>query len=185
MKTADLSNRKGQIASTLTWAVATIIIIVIISIFLYATSLLSGVKKLSSLTAGDPILDPKTSDLLAMKSFSAYLHSPINGENVYQTIQAQGNVDSSEAEFGRKVFSFLYPRDLFIFVFDVPRKRVIPNDSFSKLSYFITTRYWGDVGGPATAFDVPLFSIFYYLAQDKDKSLLIALNPHDVSKTNS
>jgi hypothetical protein len=51
-----LSNRRGQVGETITWVVATIILIVILMIFIYASIALSKTKSFDSNTkvsAGD------------------------------------------------------------------------------------------------------------------------------------
>jgi hypothetical protein len=43
-----LSNKKGQIGETITWAIATIVLVVILIIFIYASVALSKVKTLKT-----------------------------------------------------------------------------------------------------------------------------------------
>ncbi len=41
-----MRNKSGQLSDTITWIVATIIIVVILLIFIYASSLIAGVKEI-------------------------------------------------------------------------------------------------------------------------------------------
>lgn len=59
-------NKKAQIGETITWVVATIIIVVILIISLYTTSLLAQTKKIASYKY------ERESDLLMEKSLFSY-----------------------------------------------------------------------------------------------------------------
>ena len=69
-----LDNKKGQIGETMTWIVATLIIIVILSISIFATSILAlgSTKKLI-------YLEDKEKDFLVTKSITSFLR---NSDNV-------------------------------------------------------------------------------------------------------
>ena len=65
-----LNNKRGQIGETMTWVVATIIVVVLLTIFIYASSALAKTKNLS-LTDLKISLD-KTKDIVNTKSLFAY-----------------------------------------------------------------------------------------------------------------
>ena len=66
-------NKKGQVGDTVTWVVATIIIIVLLMFFIFGTSLLSGTKKVTgareSLTSKITL---EKNDLFLEKSLFTY-----------------------------------------------------------------------------------------------------------------
>ncbi len=62
----DSKNQKAQIGETMTWIVATIIIVVILILSLYTTSLLAQTKKIASYKY------ERESDLLMEKSLFSY-----------------------------------------------------------------------------------------------------------------
>jgi hypothetical protein len=63
-------NKKAQIGETMTWIVATIIIIVVLSIFIYTSDLLSKTKNLT--LADSKISLDKDKDIIKIKSSFAY-----------------------------------------------------------------------------------------------------------------
>ena len=88
-----LDNKKGQIGETMTWIVATLIIIVILSISIFATSILAlgSTKKLI-------YLEDKEKDFLATKSITSFLR---NSDNV-------GLLENEDPEvFEEKLKTFL------------------------------------------------------------------------------
>jgi hypothetical protein len=96
-------NKKlGQIGKTMTWVVATIIIIVILlaSIFI-ATSYLGKHKKFDFLA--------KRSDLLASESFFAYLLTEDSeGQTVHEQVKNQGNLNDFNGNLAIRIFDELY-----------------------------------------------------------------------------
>ena len=64
-------NKNAQIGTTMTWVAATIVILVILTVFIYAVSLIANMKKIVS--ADINILDEKTYDIALAESKSAYL----------------------------------------------------------------------------------------------------------------
>jgi hypothetical protein len=103
-------SKRGQIATTATWVAGTLVIIVILGIFLFVTSSLSGVKQLTPSQISSSNVDPKTSDLFLSKSFSAYLLSEENGRTMYSGIQSTPYVFDKESNaLAEKLFLFIYP----------------------------------------------------------------------------
>jgi len=101
-----INYKKGQIGSTLTWIVATIIVVVILGIFIYASDILAEGKGVD--TSSVSPLDEKTGDLFAAKSLSAYLISNADKGNVFKQIKEDG-IDVPNGELSKLIFFFLYP----------------------------------------------------------------------------
>lgn len=87
-------NKKAQSGETITWIIATIIIIVILLISIYGASALAKSKKIittaknpSNLFGSDYSPD---SDLLAVKSMTGFLLTSDNGNFVYSQINTEG-----------------------------------------------------------------------------------------------
>lgn len=81
-----LNNKnKGQIGETMTWVVATIVIIVILIISIYAASLLANTKKTLSYQK-----EKRESDLLMEKSLFAYFSINDTKKNlIYDKLKQQ------------------------------------------------------------------------------------------------
>jgi competence protein ComGC len=69
-----LDKKRGQISDTMTWVVATIIIIVILMIFIYASSVLAKTKVVSYKGPEDKV------DLLETKTSLAFLNKKVSEE---------------------------------------------------------------------------------------------------------
>jgi len=87
------SNKRGQIGETMTWVVATIIIIVIlgIAIFIVSSSPFKGVKKLESKNI--------KADLLVTKSLLGYLST----ENNYNELNSNGDFNEGNCELIKSI----------------------------------------------------------------------------------
>ena len=97
-----LKDKRSQIGETMTWIVATVIIIIILlaSIFI-ATSYLGKNKGADFLA--------KRSDLLASESFFAYLLTEdTEGQTVYEQLKNKGNLNDFNGNLGIKIFDELY-----------------------------------------------------------------------------
>lgn len=91
-----LNNKRGQVAETMTWVVATLIIIVLLSISIYATTILANAKSVSSKTESVFSLGySRTQDVVMENSLFAYFQ--INDSSVQAKI---GDDLSSRAEQG-------------------------------------------------------------------------------------
>src|SRR3989344_6884537 len=87
-------NKRGQIATTGTWIVGTLIIIVILGIFLAITNYLSAVHQITPGGLSISNVDLKTSDLFLSKSFSAYLLTEERGKTMYFEAKNEKNINS-------------------------------------------------------------------------------------------
>ena len=120
-------NKRGQIAEGIDWIAATIII----ALILLASIILTGVivKSHNPLGGGKTIPITHNTDVLAQKSFLAYLLTgsgntggTLSGSSgagtVYNSIQSSGNLDSSTGPLASKIFTTLYgnayPDDVFV-----------------------------------------------------------------------
>jgi hypothetical protein len=102
--------KKGQIAGTAVWFVATIIIVLILSLFLYFSSLIGGAKDVTERGASvfaKSTIDLKTNDILMMKSFSAYLLNEQDGR-VYDSIKTSLEFDEKTSSLAGQILNFMY-----------------------------------------------------------------------------
>ena len=97
-----MKDKRSQIGETMTWVVATVIIIMILLIsILVATSYLGKHKGVDFLA--------KRSDLLASESFFAYvLTEDSEGQTVYEQLRNQENLNDFNGNLAIKIFDELY-----------------------------------------------------------------------------
>lgn len=99
-------NRDGQIGETMTWIVATLVIVVILGISIFIASIsASGLKRLNQ----DFF---QTSDVLASKSmFSYVLTKDVQGNNVYSQLKTEGVMNNFNGGLALDIFRGLYRDD--------------------------------------------------------------------------
>ncbi len=96
-----LNKKNGQIAETITWIVATVIIILILAASLLISSLSIGNKK--------DIGFVKTTDTLASKSlFSYLLTKDAEGIAIYGQLKNQENLNEFNGNLGKTIFEEFY-----------------------------------------------------------------------------
>jgi len=96
-------DKKGQIGETITWVVATIIIIVILLVSIFvSTSYIGGSKKATF---------SKQTDILASKSFFAYLLTEDEGETVYEQLRDEENLNDFNGNLALNIFEEFYRKD--------------------------------------------------------------------------
>ena len=99
-------NKKlGQIGKTITWIVATVIIIMILIVsILVSTSYLGGSKKADF---------SKQTDILASKSFFAYLLTEEGSSTIYEQLKEDGgeNLNEFNGNLALKIFKEFYEED--------------------------------------------------------------------------
>ena len=98
-------NKKlGQIGKTITWIVATVIIIMILIVSIFvATSYLGGSKKADF---------SKQTDILASKSFFAYLLTEnTEGQTIYSKIKTDEDLTDFNGNLALKIFKEFYEED--------------------------------------------------------------------------
>lgn len=100
-------NKKGEIGKTITWLVATVIIIVILLISVFIVSLnLRKNKRFKEFKEG------KIEDLLVVKSLSAYLLTKdASGKNVFEQLRDEEKLNDFNGPLALKIFEGLYKKD--------------------------------------------------------------------------
>ncbi|MDO8528869.1 MAG: hypothetical protein Q7S06_03185 [Nanoarchaeota archaeon] len=99
-----LDNKKGQVATTLTWVVATIIIVIILAISLLATAAF-GKRSYS-----DKDMKDRT-DLLVTKSLLSYLSTINSQKTVFEQISNEKDFNSFNKELRDEIFDSLYEKE--------------------------------------------------------------------------
>jgi len=122
-------NKKlGQIGKTITWVVATVIIIVILFISIFvATSYLGGSKKADF---------SKQTDILASKSFFAYLLTEdTGGQTIYEQLREEENLNDFNGNLALNIFEEFYRKDypytIWLVIYSKPHD-IITNTFFPK-----------------------------------------------------
>lgn len=100
----QMKNKRAQIGETITWVVATVIIILILAISLSVSSFyIRNSKDLSFF---------KTTDTLASKSFFSYLLTKdTEGSIVYEQLKKQENLNEFNGNLGKKIFLDFYAKE--------------------------------------------------------------------------
>lgn len=88
-------NKRGQMGETITWVVATIIVVVILAISISIVSLSNSPRAMTI---------PITSDLFAVKSLAGYLSTG----NVYNRLSIDGNFTEETGNLASKIFHGIY-----------------------------------------------------------------------------
>lgn len=120
------NNKKGQMGETITWVVATIIVVVILGI---------SISILSFNTDSRKMIIPITSDIFAVKSLVSYLST----NNIYNELSAEGVEDftSESGTLASNIFYGIYNEKVsgvwvgFFIEELIPQKK---NDFFPKIS---------------------------------------------------
>jgi hypothetical protein len=95
-----MKNKRGQVAETITWVVATLIILILLIISAFLASFLGHSKNFPSATG---------SDLLADKSLTAYLLTKnTQGIPIYSTISTEGQFNTFNGLLAQQIFLNLY-----------------------------------------------------------------------------
>ena len=99
-----MRNRRAQIAETITWIVATPVIVAVLTISIFISSLsFKNSKKIDFL---------KEADVLASKSlFSYLLTKDTGGVIVYEQLKNEQNLNEFNGNLGKAIFLEFYDRD--------------------------------------------------------------------------
>ena len=160
-----LKDKRSQIGETITWIIATIIIIVILlfSIFI-STSYLGGHKQTDF---------SKSNDILASKSFFAYLLTEDSeGQMVYEQLKNQENLNDFNGNLAIKIFKEFYGEEYpKIWVGFIMNRPLLP---------YVKNNYFGE--RPSTIRGGDLFHkivphIIEHVSLNKDKSIELVLAP--------
>lgn len=170
--------KKAQ-ADLINWFFATIIIIIILVVFYFLSIVIAQFKVVSLETTN---LDYKNSDLIAMKSFSAYLLTREASGNVYENIKSKENLNDHNGNLAKQIFLFLYPSkelDLSqnyafgIFVENSDENKVIENDYFVLFNF---VEFNKNNRAPFPGTDIfnsdYTIKITYWLSENKEKSII-------------
>ena len=98
-----LKNQKAQIGETITWVVATLIIIVILAFSIFISSFYLG--------GGKSVSFSERSDLLASKSLFSYLLTPAGDEKIYDQLKEEENLNEFNGNLALNIFETLYEDD--------------------------------------------------------------------------
>lgn len=137
-----MESKKGQIATGITWIVATVAIIVILAIAIFFVQFSFG--------SGKSIKAVSEKDTLVSKSFFSWLISSLNRERVYQRIQGDGNLDGQTGDLALNVFEIFeedYNHDIWVGVIlnysALPGNR-ISTDSLISSRGATSNKFFGD-----------------------------------------
>lgn len=83
-----LNYKKAQIGTTISWTVATIAIVIILTLFVYSTILISGGKKLSSVQQNVEVVGTHDFDLFMTETALGFLKDPPNVDFVNVEIES-------------------------------------------------------------------------------------------------
>lgn len=96
--------KSAQVADTATWIVATIVVIFILMISVYAASKIGRTSGISGLFG-----DNQNQEILAEQSFQAYLLTKDSeGTNFYNKISSSGKIDSTDELIAATLFGKIY-----------------------------------------------------------------------------
>lgn len=95
-----MKNKRAQLSDTITWIVATIIIIIILIVAVFLASLVGQSKTFP---------EENKLDLFAHKSFTAYLLTKdLSGNAIYNEIKNNENFNDFNGNLAKKIFINLY-----------------------------------------------------------------------------
>jgi len=120
-------SKKAQIGETITWVVATVIIIVILILSIFIAGFVGKDKEFQ-------ILSKK--DLLATKSLSGYLLTQNDsGEKVFEQLKNEENLNDFNGHLAKKIFGF-YEDKYFGIWLGVSREKCTITECFKSNNYF-------------------------------------------------
>ncbi len=125
----ELNNKRAQLGDTITWFVATIAIVLILSVTIIVSSLaFKGVGEVKA---------TRTTDVLISKSFYSYaLTKDSEGKNVYEQTRDAGKLEDFNEELGKKIFVDIFSTKDIFFISKPVWIGVYPPSSVTGSSYF-------------------------------------------------
>jgi hypothetical protein len=84
-----IKNKHGQVGETLTWVIATIIILIVLIVFVYASIGLAKSKNIASSKTSSGKLGSSQGDWIDLKNSLAYSLNNKNQKNIERWINAQ------------------------------------------------------------------------------------------------
>jgi hypothetical protein len=98
-----MENKKAQVPETITWIVATVIIIVILAVSIFLLSIYTKSKDFGFF---------ETTDTFASKSFFSYLLTKdAEGNTVYTQLKNQENLNEFNGNLGKRIFQDFYSKE--------------------------------------------------------------------------
>ena len=171
-KMLNNSRKHGEVGETMTWVVATLIIVIVLAISIYATSILA--KKNLDLDVLPKVKDAKTTELLAVKSVSAYFLTHASDEQtVFSYLQKGDNLNEKTGLIAYKIFDNIYDYhgtldlnpNFWLKIFYSSKRGVIDTGYAPDTSYF-SEKCFGYAANKRTIFSYKI---------DNDKSLNMCL----------
>jgi len=99
-------NKKGQMGETITWVVATIIIVLVLAVSIFISSF--SAEKFKRIQ--EPYF--QTADILASKSMFSYMLTKGNDDKIiYEQLKNQENLNDFNGNLAVKIFHGLYQKD--------------------------------------------------------------------------
>jgi hypothetical protein len=164
-------NKKAQIGETITWVVATLIIIVVLvfSIFIAGIYFKEGKNLKSSFF--------KSKDVLASKSMFSYLLTPSAEGKVYDQLKTQDNLNEFNGNLSLNIFKELYeidyPAEIWFGLVVLEEEREELDFLYSLTNEYFGTRPGGERGTEISYHLVPYVSEKIKL--DENKSVEVVL----------
>lgn len=122
-------NKRAEVPETIIWAVVTLIIISVLIVSLFVTTIIAkskGVRNfIPNLLGGDNSFG-KTTDLFAQKSFDAYLLT--NKNSVYEQIKTDGNLNDTSGNLAKNIFPKLFGatyKSVWVGILEKPNKIIL------------------------------------------------------------
>ncbi len=120
-------NKNAQIAETMTWVVATIVIIVVLSFSILVSVNIFDDKEFEV---------KRNSDLLATKSLTSFLLTEKDGKKVFEQLKEEENLNDFNGNLALKIFQDFYEKDYDVWLGFVYPEKIIgywkKNDFFSR-----------------------------------------------------
>lgn len=166
------NKKQGQVGETATWLVATVIIVVILSVSIFVSTIGPWGKK------DVPLSDDV--DYLTSKSFFAYALTEEEGATIHNSFKEEGDFTDFNGELALRIFEDFYGDEYGYVWFGLVTKE-FPVQTSSRNEYFgrrdVTA---GDFGLRGSIFDrkiVPVLTESVHI--EGNKSLELSLVPRD------
>ncbi len=95
-------NKKAQVGETITWVVATLVIVVILTAGIFLASV-AGIFKNSR-----QVEFYESSSRIPLKSFYNYLLTEKNGNVIFDGLKSEGDFNEVNGNFAKKIFEGIY-----------------------------------------------------------------------------
>lgn len=123
-----IKNKNGQTGTTLTWLIATIVIVVVLVLAIFLVQIYGGNR--------GKIQGAKIADIPAKKSFLSFLLTKSSdGKVIYQNLNSEENISKSDGELGAKIFNGFYKKDYLwgVWLGFIESGKAVENEFFGEL----------------------------------------------------